>query len=583
MSYAKMTIARAMAHIDENVLTLPAIQRKFVWDCDRIERLFDSLMRGYPIGTFLFWRIKEERRNDYAFYQFIKDYHARDSARNTRSARPRLGDRDLIGVLDGQQRLTSMYIALQGSYTLKRKYARGDRDDAYQRLELYLNILHAPQDPDEGDENGRQGASRYQFRFLTTEDAKAVTPDTLWFRVRDVLQCKKLAEIHAAYRDLERRYPVLTASPENPASELLTTLFDCLCKEENVNYFEVDADSLDEIVDIFVRVNSAGMQLSRTDLMFSTIVAHWEEGREHIEDLIGRINAKGNGFAFDTDFVMRSCLVLVDLPVLFKVASFRAENIDRITRDWSRIADAVSRAVELVASFGFSGESLTSQTVIIPIAYFAFHGGDLQASREVLRQFVLRSLLKTAFSSKTDQALALIRDHFRTCLARGRTLSLLDVVTMRLPENRTLHIGADEIERFLDASKGREAFPVLITLYMHLRFDRVQFHQDHLHPASHFTRTKLAKMGLEEQQIDRWIANRDRLPNLQFLEGTENQSKSAMPLAEWVERGWPDTAERFRRDNVIPADVSLAFVEFDRFFEARRAGLRQRLEQIFHV
>lgn len=583
MAYKSMTIAQAMERINENAFYLPAIQRKFVWDPERIERLFDSLMRDYPIGTFLFWRIKEEKRNDYTFYQFIKDFHARDSLRNIPAASPRVGERDILGVLDGQQRLTSMYVALQGSYTVKKKYAWAAKDEAYQRMQLYVNVLHSPETPDEDAENDQTGASLFQFRFLTDKDAASVAPGQYWYRVRDLLQYRNPGAVMAALEDVKRKYPTIAADLAVQGSTLLISLWSKLIQSEIISYYEVNAESLDEIVDIFVRVNSAGMQLSRTDLMFSTIVASWEEGRESIDDLIERLNKKGTGFSFDTDFVMRSCLVLLDLPVLFKVASFRTENVTRIRENWDGIAGALAKAVDVIASFGFSGETLTAKTVIIPLAYHIYHGGNVDASTEAMRQFVLRALLKKVFSSKTDQALTLIREQFRDSLRVTRALPVVDVLALRLPEGRTLQVSDEDLSEILDSAKGREAFIVLATVYSHLKFDQVQFHQDHLHPYSQFKKAKLAKLGVSDDRIAQWQVDRDRLPNLQLLEGSENQSKSATPLDEWVGRMAPAAVERFLAGNHIPADVSLALKDFDAFYAARRERLRQQLARMFEV
>jgi len=73
-----------LTEIENGKLFLPAIQRKFVWNEEQITKLFDSLMRGYPIGTFLFWDIDKEKDNikDYVFYDFIRDYHERDFNQN---------------------------------------------------------------------------------------------------------------------------------------------------------------------------------------------------------------------------------------------------------------------------------------------------------------------------------------------------------------------------------------------------------------------------------------------------------------------------------------------------------------------
>ncbi|GAJ16642.1 unnamed protein product, partial [marine sediment metagenome] len=92
-----------------------AIQRRFVWDHEQIEKLFDSIMRSYPIGTFLFWFVRSPNIQNYVFYEFLRYYHEQKSYLNQPSSDP-ITKEEIIGVLDGQQRLSSMYIALQGKY-----------------------------------------------------------------------------------------------------------------------------------------------------------------------------------------------------------------------------------------------------------------------------------------------------------------------------------------------------------------------------------------------------------------------------------------------------------------------------------
>ena len=74
MSYFEQSIKDVLVEIEDGKLFLPAIQRKFVWSEEQITKLFDSLMRGYPIGTFLFWQIDKEKdnTNGYVFMILLK-------------------------------------------------------------------------------------------------------------------------------------------------------------------------------------------------------------------------------------------------------------------------------------------------------------------------------------------------------------------------------------------------------------------------------------------------------------------------------------------------------------------------------
>src|SRR2546425_2842897 len=109
-----ITIKTTLERMQKHEYALPAIQREFVWSTDQICTLFDSLMRGYPIGSFLFWRVDRSHRTDFVFYDFVRDYHEL-----TGRHCPRLDihiDQAVTAILDGQQRLTSLNIGLRGSY-----------------------------------------------------------------------------------------------------------------------------------------------------------------------------------------------------------------------------------------------------------------------------------------------------------------------------------------------------------------------------------------------------------------------------------------------------------------------------------
>ena len=117
-----ITISDAIARIESRQYLLPAIQRKFVWSSEQIEVLFDSIMRGYPINTFMLWKVVDNKtKNNYKFYEFLKEYRAFFNDEN-----PYINTKgypDFMAVIDGQQRLTSLYLGLKGSYAylLKRK------------------------------------------------------------------------------------------------------------------------------------------------------------------------------------------------------------------------------------------------------------------------------------------------------------------------------------------------------------------------------------------------------------------------------------------------------------------------------
>src|ERR1051326_1974558 len=107
------TIKETLEAVQKSSYVLPAIQREFVWSPEQIAKLFDSLMQGFPFGTFLYWRVAKPNSGRYKFYGFVCNYHERDNPHCPQLAT--FHDRELTAVLDGQQRLTALNIGLCGS------------------------------------------------------------------------------------------------------------------------------------------------------------------------------------------------------------------------------------------------------------------------------------------------------------------------------------------------------------------------------------------------------------------------------------------------------------------------------------
>src|SRR5262245_57930176 len=177
-----ITVRDAITAIERNDYVLPAIQREFVWSPGQITRLFDSLMRSYPIGSFLFWRISVENVHQYQYYRFMDRYHERDYRHN--EPQSLTGQQDVIAVLDGQQRLTAINIGLKGTYAHKLPYLWWSNLNAFPERRLYLNLMPKIREDEE---------LAFEFRMLREDEAKP-GGGAYWFRVGDVLHFKTLPE-----------------------------------------------------------------------------------------------------------------------------------------------------------------------------------------------------------------------------------------------------------------------------------------------------------------------------------------------------------------------------------------------------
>src|SRR5215468_5797350 len=111
MSYKPKSLFRMLEDIARNELLLPHIQRPFVWDDDQMVRLFDSLMRNYPVQTLLFWRTKEAIKARRFMQSIDREADLSDLYDSAKS----VSDVEKVFVLDGQQRLQTLYAIFRGT------------------------------------------------------------------------------------------------------------------------------------------------------------------------------------------------------------------------------------------------------------------------------------------------------------------------------------------------------------------------------------------------------------------------------------------------------------------------------------
>ena len=161
MSYASATIGSVLDDVNRKYF-LPAIQRPYVWSSDQVIALFDSLLKGYPISSFMFWGVTSETKREVRIYRFLEDYHP-DKQNETTSP----DGRDVVLVLDGQQRLTSLLIGLRGTFAEKNKFARGANPSAWVARSLYLDLLQDPESEPEEDDAAFGVTYGLKFQMMT--------------------------------------------------------------------------------------------------------------------------------------------------------------------------------------------------------------------------------------------------------------------------------------------------------------------------------------------------------------------------------------------------------------------------------
>ena len=282
--------------------------------------------------------------------------------------------------------------------------------------------------------------------------------------------------------------------------------------------------------------------------------------------------------------MMLACLVLSGNPVRMKIESFKPTNVDRIREQWGEITQALTTAVTLVDQWSYSGNNAVSLNAVIATALIVRHGLDYRHSEPDMRMFLIRSLVCGLYERRAAGALSAIRTYLESVPA-GSQFSLSDIMQKaEFPASSTLELTAEGIEELLATHIGNPRCYVLLSL-LHGQHALHQhaFHKDHIHPKSGFH--DLSPLNLEPEREAKWHEWKDQLPNIQLLQGEENNVKRAKPLSVWLPMHRPDGSGRsvYLEENDIPPDVSLAFSEFESFFEKRKDRLRQRLTNLLDV
>src|SRR5690554_475927 len=590
-----ITIKDAIDAINQRDYLLPAIQRKFVWSSHQICVLFDSIMRGYPINTFMMWEIKDDGiKNDYKFYEFLKSYCQRFSEENPHVA-TNASYKDFRAVIDGQQRLTSLYIGLCGTYAYKkpRVWWPSTRDDkVLPPRKLYLD-LKAPLES-EDDES----LMYYNFRFLTDRQYKdslvAETPAHHWLCMHEILRYPHHESsddvlLEVVMPELERR----GLSTNTFARKTLLKVYDVIRSQRIIHYFNENSQQIDHVLDVFIRTNSGGTKLDFSDLLMSIAVAHWDgDFRKELDDLTQHIHQNTEmGFYIERDWLLKTCLMLTEADVRFKVRNFKGEQVARIQQEWPEIKECITETFRLVRRFGITPQSLTSRNAVIPICDYLYKkcssGEPLfrkinnlakcHEQRAVISQWFYMALLKGVFGGQADSILSSMRDVLVKHLTDD-TFPLPAIIERYKATNKDLRFDEETLDKLLETQHGEGRCRALL----HLLFPEMNvsevFHIDHLHPRASFDKKLLNKASFlqDDEHLMAFYRNPvhwNAIPNLHLLNHSQNLAKKDRPLKEWLS----DQNVHLTPGDLLIENVDLEFTSFKAFYLARREALKQRL------
>lgn len=591
-----ISIVEAIENIRSCDFLLPAIQRKFVWSSHQICVLFDSLMRDYPINSFMMWEVTEDKiKNNYKFYKFVESYCQRFNEENPHAPTD-ASFKNFKAVIDGQQRLTSLFIGLCSTYAYKqpRVWWPSAQDDAIlPPRKLYLDLLN-PLEVEDDD-----SLMHFNFKFLTDKQYRASIDNDErkhhWYCLHQIMKLPQIDVSNKVYRNIVRPYLEEHDLQDNVfAEEALSQLYEVVRCKRTIHYFNERSQEIDHVLDVFIRTNSGGTKLDFSDLLMSIAVANWDgDFRKEVDSLVKEVNQSNDmGFYLGRDWVLKTCLMLTESDVKFKVMNFKVEQVSAIQKQWEAIKCCIKETFRLIRRFGINPQSLTSRNAVIPICYYLYRkqaGGQAlylsinnlakeNQQRQVISQWFYMVLLKGVFGGQADTILSGMRDVLRANIDTD-AFPLEAIIQKYKGTNKDLRFDPEYLDKLLDIQYGEGRCRALLHLLFPEMNPTETFHIDHLHAKAGFEKKALLKHEFLKQNEDLMSFYSDpehwnSIANLHLLNHSQNQSKSDKPLSGWIDsEGIALTSESL----LIDQDVSLEFDQFQNFYKKRRAALKSRL------
>lgn len=563
MAYFNTTIKDLISERVGRNTFLPAIQREYVWNPSQVEKLFDSIMCGYPISSFLFWKIREEKKKDWTSYEFIRDFDQENP--HNKEANLDGVNQDIYLVLDGQQRITSINIALRGTYRFFYRKWRTTR--------LYLNLLW-----DKGDDNPEE----MTYQFLFKEDNQTL-PRTdypqLWYRVGDILNYDDAED---AKDSIENDLNGFDEDTKKRARKMISRLFSVVNVTQNINYYEEKSDDYDKVLEIFIRTNTGGQKLEYSDILLSTATAKWRNlnAREEINKFTDEINKIGTGYNFGKDFVMKGAMYLTEnLPIQYKLSSFTRKNLECIENYWDETKEAISNSIQLISRYGFTDKNLVARLTLLPVAqYLQRKPNSYLTSSNIkdvedqnnIQKWIIMMLLKGVLGSATDNKLNLMRPVVNMATDKFPYSEISKELKIEMTFNDM------EIENLLRHNYGtRYSYLILSLLYPGRDWKDKKYNEDHIFPQNEFKVKNLRARGYNDAIIEKYTACFNSILNLELLDDSENKSKNATPFDIWLK----SRDANFKVRHHIPEMNDYSLDHFLEFIQKRKELLTKQIKE----
>jgi len=348
-----------ISEIQKGIIKIPKFQRDFVWSIEKTAQLLDSILKGYPIGTFILWQT-DERIND---IKNIGNLNIPDTPDGTK----------VQYVLDGQQRITSLYAAFLGAKI--QKVGEKKISDYHQ---IYVDLENDIEDDEEP--------------VITSEKPKG-----------EYISLSEVLNFMEHFKDIQARYSDEHFNKIQSYSRAFDTydFSTVLLRKENI----------DSAIEVFTRINTGGQTLTLFEIMSAKT---YDEGQNFDmqvkwSDFIKKLEDK------KYEGVSSSLILSLLSLILSKTKECKRKTILNLSKqdiidNWEEAISALEHSIDYFrTSFGIPvSQLLPYDALLVPFAYFFYHHNDKPGSeqRKYLEEFFWRVSLSYRYSSSTESKLS---------------------------------------------------------------------------------------------------------------------------------------------------------------------------------
>lgn len=557
-----ISIYEALKNIQNDKYVMPAFQRQYVWNMEQIEKLWDSILLDYPIATFLFWHLDEANTtNDTNFCTFLTNATF-NSRKQADSKNYDLSTIDFnitdTAILDGQQRLTSLYLCLLGDVSIRQKHTR--RNNACTTIsKLLIELNKNKLTIDEEEYNSK----KFDVRF--TDKIGKISPTQ--FEIKKILN-PIFKDKNSRAEAIENEISNVPKDSQEYARNILNKLCEKIYDEELIGYTKIKGMKQDDALEMFVRFNSGGKPLRKSDITMSILEAYWHNAKAEFGKIL-----TGAYVDFDNDFIIRTALMLYGDVLKSNINKKVANDLQN---NWEYFKDTLKNLEDVLNNFGIDIKRFSSSwNVLLPIIYCIYYNPEYQneANLSGIRAYLIRAILFTYFQSGTTSKLQQMKNNINE--------NNFEITIDMLEQMNELRVTEGKIEDLLIAEKGsRVVGDILYFVSRNWLNKTFKYEIDHLHPYSRFDQSKPPTISIEKWKILR--SNRNRLPNLHLLEGRSNGSKNDMSLQEYYDEMNNEQKQIFYKQALIPENTSLGFEFFEDFYNKRKEILSKKIKELLY-